>query len=60
MTGQTFKIKPAKKGLQVLDPKTRDPLDEAGEEKPRDEYWLRRLKDGDVVIIKSIKKETSE
>jgi len=36
-------------GLTVRDPKTREPLRAEGERKPRSSYWLRRLKDGDVV-----------
>ncbi|WP_299141314.1 DUF2635 domain-containing protein [uncultured Vibrio sp.] len=44
---KTFKIKP-KKGLTVKDPVTREPLKAAGEVKPRNLYWLRRLNDGSV------------
>ena len=51
----TIKVKP-KKGLLVRDPKSRKPLEEAGEEKPRDTYWLRRLKDESVIEVKSIAK----
>lgn len=34
------------------DPKTRAPLSEKGERKPRNTYWIRRLRSGDVVEIK--------
>lgn len=44
---QTFNIKP-KKGLTVKDPETLAPLKAAGENKPRNAYWLRRLQDGSV------------
>lgn len=51
-----FKIKP-KKGLLVRDPKTREPLKAAGETKPRNTYWLRRIKEGSALVVES-KKET--
>jgi len=41
-------LKPAP-GRVVRDPVTMEPLAEAGEYKPRTAYWLRRLKEGDVV-----------
>lgn len=43
-------IKPAP-GLLVLDPLTRKPLENGGEPKPADTYWMRRLADGDVIEI---------
>ncbi len=46
----TIKIKPAD-GLRVRDPETGRPLAKAGEEKPRNAYWLRRLQCGDVVAV---------
>jgi hypothetical protein len=49
---ETIKIKP-KKGLTVLDPTTYAPLKKSGETKPKNEYWLRRVADGDVEIIKN-------
>lgn len=54
-----FKIKPTKpiaKAL-VLDPITKKPLNKKGEFKPRNTYWLSRVRDGDVVEIKA-KKQT--
>lgn len=47
----TFKIKPAREGLIVRDPKTRQPLAADGEVKPQSTYWFRRKRDGDVVVI---------
>jgi len=44
-------IKPAD-GLTVRDPFTQRPLAPQGERKLRNAYWLRRLKDGDVVKTK--------
>lgn len=38
-------------GLTVRDPETYQPLAAEGEVKPRNAFWLRRLKDGDVVLI---------
>lgn len=51
-----FKVVP-KKGLLVRDPNTREPLKAAGELKPRNTYWLRRIKEGSVLIVEP-KKET--
>lgn len=45
---QTFFIKPTRS--QVRDPETMRPLAKAGETKPRNAYWLRRLRDGDIEI----------
>ncbi len=45
-------IKPAN-GIKVRDPQTGEHLPEAGAEKPRSHYWLRRLKDGDAVETKA-------
>lgn len=42
-----FYIKP-KEGLRVRDPITQRPLASEGEIKPRNAYWLRRERDGDV------------
>ncbi len=47
---QTIKVKP-QKGLLVRDPETRQPLKATGEEKPRNPYWLRRIKDKSVVEV---------
>ncbi|MEY0767382.1 MULTISPECIES: DUF2635 domain-containing protein [Providencia] len=43
-------IKPVS-GLTVRDPETYKPLAAEGEVKPRNAFWLRRLKDGDVVLV---------
>ncbi|PNQ94971.1 DUF2635 domain-containing protein (plasmid) [Azospirillum argentinense] len=40
-------VKP-KPGALVRDPVTRQPLPETGAEVPEDQYWMRRLADGDV------------
>jgi hypothetical protein len=45
----TFFIKPARDNVMVRDPVTRKPLADAGELKPRNSYWHRRLRDGDVI-----------
>lgn len=54
-----LKIKPAKKGLIVRDPNDGKPLKETGEEKPRNIYWLRRIKDKSVVDMNA-KKTTAQ
>jgi hypothetical protein len=47
----TIRIKP-RTGLIVRDPVTFRPLAAEGEDKPRfNQYWQRRLRDGDVVPV---------
>ncbi|MGG5811469.1 DUF2635 domain-containing protein [Falsiroseomonas sp. CW058] len=36
-------------GLTVPDPQLRDHLPATGREVPRSDYWMRRLRDGDVI-----------
>ncbi|EHZ5883523.1 DUF2635 domain-containing protein [Salmonella enterica] len=43
-------IKPAP-GRAVRDPVTQQLLAADGEQKPRTPFWLRRLADGDVVVV---------
>lgn len=50
---RTIKVKPSNKDLVVRDPETRQPLKAAGEIKPRNTYWLRRIKDKSVVEVKA-------
>ncbi len=50
-------IKPVS-GLTVRDPETYQPLADKGEIKPRNAYWLRRIKDGDVVLVEEKQKGT--
>lgn len=47
----TFFIKPAE-GLRIADPKTGDYLPAGGMLMPRSGFWIRRLKDGDVIEVK--------
>jgi len=51
-----IQIQPARSGLVVRDPSTAKALPAAGETKPRNSYWLRRLRDGDVVEVAAAKK----
>lgn len=44
----TFFIRPAR-GIRIADPQTGEYLPEGGQLMPRSGFWLRRLKDGDVV-----------
>ncbi len=37
-------------GALVRDPATGEPLPESGRKVPRDEYWMRRLADGDLIL----------
>lgn len=50
MPDDTQTLMPASPGLVVRDPITRQPLAAAGEPKPLDTYWARRLRDGDVRV----------
>jgi hypothetical protein len=45
-----MKIKPAP-GRMVRDPRTMLALPEEGRDVPRTPFWLRRLRDGDVVFV---------
>lgn len=45
----TMFIKPARPGLIVRDPVTREALPTEGREVPRSSFWIRRLTAGDVV-----------
>lgn len=54
---EQIKIKPASADIQVRDPETFEPLNGKGEEKPRNAYWLARLRDGDVVLVETKKGE---
>ncbi len=49
---QTLYLKPAG-SVKVRDPRNGEHLATAGAELPRNYYWLRRLKDGDVVEVKT-------
>lgn len=48
-------VKP-REGLRILRPETRQELRPCGEHVPKTSFWLRRVKEGDVVIC-DIKKE---
>ncbi len=55
---QTIRVKP-QAGLLVRDPLTRQPLKAAGEDKPRNAYWLRRINEKSVILV-STKNATKE
>lgn len=42
-------VVPARPGLLVADPARGDYLPAAGREVPQSSYWMRRLRDGDVL-----------
>ncbi|AWW56532.1 DUF2635 domain-containing protein [Pasteurella multocida] len=50
---ETINIKPAQANIKVRDPETFEFLSEKVEAKPRNAYWLARLRDGDVVVVES-------
>ncbi len=47
-------------GRLVRDPKTRAQLSAKGERKPRNTYWIRRLRSGDIVEVKNDSNMTVE
>ena len=51
---QTMYVKPAV-GLRVRDPRTGEPLSAEGAVVPVSGYWLRRLRDGDVLKSRASK-----
>lgn len=46
-----MRVKPADSAAVIRDPHTKRPLPAEGAEVPEDNFWLRRLADGDVVRI---------
>tara|TARA_R110000803_G_scaffold162194_1_gene225793 strand:+ start:7696 stop:7938 length:243 start_codon:yes stop_codon:yes gene_type:complete len=54
---ESIKIKPASEGLKVPFPMSRNFLKEKGQTVEKSGYWIRRLKEGCVVICKEEKKE---
>lgn len=52
-------VKPAREGLVVRDVVTGQSLPAEGASVPRSSYWMRRLRDGDVVEAKPPKKKSA-
>lgn len=46
-----MRVKPAVPGAIIRDPHTKRPLPAEGGEVPESPFWLRRLKDGEVVRV---------
>ncbi len=46
--------------LRIKDPLTKLPLKKEGESKPKNTYWNRRIKDGDVVVLDRPPKTSKE
>ena len=55
---EKLKIKPAKPGLLVRSPSSGRPLPANGAEVHSNSYWRRRLRQGDVVVVKAAKPMT--
>lgn len=51
MQSDRLRVRPARAGLVVVDPDTRNAIPAEGTEVPRSAYWIRRLQQGDVVEI---------
>lgn len=49
-------LKP-KKGLRVINPETKKPISEEGEEIALSTYWRKRIAEGDFELPENIKKE---
>jgi len=47
-------------GRSVRDPETKEILSEIGELKPKNGFWLKRIKQGDVVEAKPARKSTTK
>ncbi|HEY9105224.1 MAG TPA: DUF2635 domain-containing protein [Roseateles sp.] len=50
MPDQTVRLIPARLGVDVRDPLTREVLPPEGADKPLNTYWSRRLVDQDVMV----------
>jgi hypothetical protein len=46
-----MKVKPATPGSIIRDPHTKRPVPDEGDDVPETSFWIRRLRDGDVVIV---------
>ena len=57
MTEKVF-VTPAKQGSKVYDPDTKGFIPETGRLVPRSIYWLRRIRDCDVLVGKPHEKQT--
>lgn len=55
---ETLNLKP-REGVQVRDPRNAEPLPKEGARVPRNAYWLRRLRDGDVTEVRRAPKSKS-
>lgn len=49
---EVFKVKPTTEEIKVRDPETGAVLKAEGENKPKDTYWLRRLQEGVVEVVR--------
>lgn len=52
-------LKPARRGLRVINPATNVPLPDEGAHVVPGQYWNRRLRDGDVVRVKGGARKSS-
>ena len=54
-----FYVKP-ERGKRVPNPDTGVPLPVEGAQVPKNQYWLRRLQDGDIVVTETRKKPSKK
>ncbi len=57
MSGKKIKIKPAREGLEVVNPSNGFNLRDSGEIVELNKFWRRRLMSGEVVEVKTEKKK---
>jgi hypothetical protein len=50
-----MRVKPVDPNAVIRDPHTRQPLPADGGDVPENSFWVRRLRDGDVVLVKDSK-----
>lgn len=53
MNTQKLKVKPAREGLKIMDPKTGAALPFRAVEVEDTSYWRRRIADGDLIAVKT-------
>ena len=53
---KTIRVRPAD-GLRIRDPERNNLIESEGRVVPYNQYWMRRLQDGDVVVVPNVEKK---
>ena len=53
---KTIRVRPAD-GLRIRDPERNNLIESEGRVVPYNQYWMRRLQDGDVVVVPDVEKK---